>query len=77
MLGGTGDAKRSTPCSNDLLHPLCPQGLENSWEQHRANCAQLCQGLRDLGLELFVKEEVGYGASPSLWCRGRVRRTWS
>ncbi|XP_010282452.1 PREDICTED: serine--pyruvate aminotransferase [Phaethon lepturus] len=41
----------------DLLPPLRPQGLESSWERHRANCAQLCQGLRDLGLELFVKEE--------------------
>ncbi|XP_009582242.1 PREDICTED: LOW QUALITY PROTEIN: serine--pyruvate aminotransferase, partial [Fulmarus glacialis] len=41
----------------DLLPPFCPQGLESSWERHRANCTQLCQGLRDLGLELFVKEE--------------------
>lgn len=38
---------------------LCPQGLENSWERHRANCTQLCQGLLDMGLELFVEEEVG------------------
>ncbi|NXE19359.1 SPYA protein, partial [Ardeotis kori] len=44
--------------SRDFLPPLCPQGLESSWERHRANCAKLCQGLRDLGLELFVKEEV-------------------
>uniref|UniRef100_A0A8C0EG87 Alanine--glyoxylate and serine--pyruvate aminotransferase n=1 Tax=Bubo bubo TaxID=30461 RepID=A0A8C0EG87_BUBBB len=42
----------------DLLLPLCPQGLESSWERHRANCTLLCQGLRDLGLELFVKEEA-------------------
>ncbi|NXD64572.1 SPYA protein, partial [Eolophus roseicapillus] len=40
------------------LAMLAELGLENSWEHHRVNCAQLCQGLRDLGLELFVKEEV-------------------
>ena len=45
----------------DLLPLLCPQGLESSWERHRTNCAQLCQGLQDLGLQLFVKEEVGAG----------------
>ncbi|KAK2538268.1 Agxt [Columba guinea] len=39
------------------LAMLAELGLESSWERHRANCAQLCQGLRDLGLELFVKEE--------------------
>ncbi|NXN65761.1 SPYA protein, partial [Himantopus himantopus] len=39
------------------LAVLAELGLESSWERHRANCAQLCQGLRDLGLELFVKEE--------------------
>ncbi|XP_014818446.1 PREDICTED: serine--pyruvate aminotransferase isoform X2 [Calidris pugnax] len=39
------------------LAMLVEVGLETSWERHRANCAQLCQGLRDLGLELFVKEE--------------------
>ncbi|NXJ80077.1 SPYA protein, partial [Trogon melanurus] len=39
------------------LAMLAELGLENSWERHRANCAQLCQGLCDLGLELFVKEE--------------------
>lgn len=48
-------------CRDILCPPLCPQGLESSWERHRANCAQLCQGLQDLGLELFVKEEVGVG----------------
>ncbi|NXD79585.1 SPYA protein, partial [Halcyon senegalensis] len=36
---------------------LAELGLESSWERHQANCAQLCQGLCDLGLELFVKEE--------------------
>ncbi|XP_021142053.1 alanine--glyoxylate aminotransferase isoform X2 [Columba livia] len=40
------------------LAMLAELGLESSWERHRANCAQLCQGLRDLGLELFVKEEA-------------------
>ncbi|XP_052659843.1 alanine--glyoxylate aminotransferase isoform X1 [Harpia harpyja] len=40
------------------LAMLAELGLESSWECHRANCAKLCQGLRDLGLELFVKEEV-------------------
>ncbi|XP_065700640.1 alanine--glyoxylate aminotransferase isoform X2 [Patagioenas fasciata] len=40
------------------LAMLVELGLESSWERHRANCAQLCQGLRDLGLELFVKEEA-------------------
>uniref|UniRef100_A0A8C0HHK0 alanine--glyoxylate transaminase n=1 Tax=Buteo japonicus TaxID=224669 RepID=A0A8C0HHK0_9AVES len=40
------------------LAMLAELGLESSWERHRANCAKLCQGLRDLGLELFVKEEV-------------------
>ncbi|NWQ96496.1 SPYA protein, partial [Burhinus bistriatus] len=39
------------------LAMLVELGLESSWERHRANCTQLCQGLRDLGLELFVKEE--------------------
>uniref|UniRef100_A0A8C3K7X3 alanine--glyoxylate transaminase n=1 Tax=Calidris pygmaea TaxID=425635 RepID=A0A8C3K7X3_9CHAR len=39
------------------LTMLVELGLETSWERHQANCAQLCQGLRDLGLELFVKEE--------------------
>lgn len=45
---------------------LCCQGLESSWKQHRAACTRLYQGLRDLGLELFVKEEVGagFGHSP-------------
>ncbi|NXP28773.1 SPYA protein, partial [Scytalopus superciliaris] len=36
---------------------LAETGLESSWERHQANCARLCQGLRNLGLELFVKEE--------------------
>ncbi|NXT19940.1 SPYA protein, partial [Syrrhaptes paradoxus] len=40
------------------LAMLAETGLESSWERHRANCARLCQGLCDLGLELFVKEEV-------------------
>uniref|UniRef100_A0A8C3TVF5 Alanine--glyoxylate aminotransferase n=1 Tax=Catharus ustulatus TaxID=91951 RepID=A0A8C3TVF5_CATUS len=44
--------------SRDLLCPLCPQGLESSWERHRANCTQLCQGLLDMGLQLFVEEEA-------------------
>ncbi|XP_040469702.1 serine--pyruvate aminotransferase isoform X1 [Falco naumanni] len=39
------------------LAMLAELGLENSWERHQANCIQLCQGLCDLGLELFVKEE--------------------
>uniref|UniRef100_A0A672V1Z5 Alanine--glyoxylate aminotransferase n=1 Tax=Strigops habroptila TaxID=2489341 RepID=A0A672V1Z5_STRHB len=39
------------------LAMLAELGLEKSWEHHQLNCAQLCQGLRDLGLELFVKEE--------------------
>uniref|UniRef100_A0A8C5X188 Alanine--glyoxylate aminotransferase n=1 Tax=Malurus cyaneus samueli TaxID=2593467 RepID=A0A8C5X188_9PASS len=39
------------------LAVLAELGLESSWERHRANCSRLCQGLRDLGLELFVKEE--------------------
>ncbi|XP_075365248.1 alanine--glyoxylate aminotransferase [Mycteria americana] len=39
------------------LAMLVELGLESSWERHQANCAQLCQGLHDLGLELFVKEE--------------------
>ncbi|XP_021402738.1 alanine--glyoxylate aminotransferase isoform X2 [Lonchura striata] len=36
---------------------LAEVGLESSWERHRANCTQLCQGLLDMGLELFVEEE--------------------
>ncbi|KAL9845017.1 alanine--glyoxylate aminotransferase [Geothlypis trichas] len=36
---------------------LAELGLESSWERHRANCALLCQGLLDMGLELFVEEE--------------------
>ncbi|NXV80523.1 SPYA protein, partial [Atlantisia rogersi] len=39
------------------LAMLAELGLESSWERHRANCTRLCQGLQDLGLELFVKEE--------------------
>ncbi|NXU87221.1 SPYA protein, partial [Xiphorhynchus elegans] len=39
------------------LAMLAEIGLENSWEQHQANCASLCQGLLSLGLEPFVKEE--------------------
>nr|XP_009506790.1 PREDICTED: LOW QUALITY PROTEIN: serine--pyruvate aminotransferase [Phalacrocorax carbo] len=39
------------------LAMLAELGLESSWERHRANCTQLCQGLCNLGLELFVKEE--------------------
>ncbi|NXT92891.1 SPYA protein, partial [Anhinga rufa] len=39
------------------LAMLAELGLESSWERHWANCAHLCQGLRNLGLELFVKEE--------------------
>ncbi|XP_009995029.1 PREDICTED: serine--pyruvate aminotransferase [Chaetura pelagica] len=39
------------------LSLLAEMGLERSWERHQEHCAQLCQGLRDLGLELFVKEE--------------------
>lgn len=61
--GGTSSAGGvwGSSGSQDLLPLLCPQGLETSWERHRANCAKLCQGLCDLGLELFVKEEVGAG----------------
>ncbi|NXM31049.1 SPYA protein, partial [Oxyruncus cristatus] len=40
------------------LAMLAEIGLESSWERHRANCARLCQGLLNLGLELFVKEET-------------------
>ncbi|XP_047933338.1 alanine--glyoxylate aminotransferase isoform X7 [Anser cygnoides] len=40
------------------LAMLAELGLERSWERHRANCTLLCQGLRELGLELFVKEEA-------------------
>ncbi|XP_068809889.1 alanine--glyoxylate aminotransferase [Struthio camelus] len=39
------------------LAMLAEQGLESSWERHRTNCTYLCQGLQDLGLDLFVKEE--------------------
>ncbi|XP_066182171.1 alanine--glyoxylate aminotransferase [Sylvia atricapilla] len=39
------------------LAMLAELGLENSWERHRANSTQLCQGLLDMGLELFVEEE--------------------
>ncbi|NXK92049.1 SPYA protein, partial [Formicarius rufipectus] len=39
------------------LAMLAETGLESSWERHQANCARLCQGLLNLGLELFVKEE--------------------
>ncbi|RMC02306.1 hypothetical protein DUI87_21474 [Hirundo rustica rustica] len=39
------------------LAVLAELGLENSWERHRANCTRLCQGLLDMGLELFVEEE--------------------
>ena len=58
---GNGGCQEMPTSGGDLLAPLCPQGLENSWERHRANCTQLCQGLCDLGLELFVKEEVSAG----------------
>ncbi|XP_025965171.2 alanine--glyoxylate aminotransferase [Dromaius novaehollandiae] len=39
------------------LAMLAELGLESLWERHRANCTYLCEGLQDLGLELFVKEE--------------------
>uniref|UniRef100_H9H1G9 Alanine--glyoxylate aminotransferase n=1 Tax=Meleagris gallopavo TaxID=9103 RepID=H9H1G9_MELGA len=45
-------------CLREALAMLAEQGLENSWEQHRAVSTRLCQGLQDLGLELFVKEEA-------------------
>ncbi|XP_031452351.1 serine--pyruvate aminotransferase [Phasianus colchicus] len=45
-------------CLREALAILAEQGLENSWEQHQAVCTRLCQGLQDLGLELFVKEEA-------------------
>lgn len=57
----SGGCQEISASSRGLLFPLYPQGLESSWERHRANCTQLCQGLLDLGLELFVKEEVSAG----------------
>uniref|UniRef100_A0A8C3M4D8 Alanine--glyoxylate aminotransferase n=1 Tax=Geospiza parvula TaxID=87175 RepID=A0A8C3M4D8_GEOPR len=33
------DMGRVPVSSRDLLCPLCPQGLESSWERHRANCS--------------------------------------
>ncbi|OXB58643.1 hypothetical protein ASZ78_003610 [Callipepla squamata] len=45
-------------CLREALAVLAERGLESSWEQHRAVCTQLCRGLRDLGLELYVKEEA-------------------
>ncbi|XP_005151056.2 alanine--glyoxylate aminotransferase [Melopsittacus undulatus] len=64
--GCDGEARRyhhTAPISSffslrEGLAMLAELGLDNSWELHRVHCAQLCQGLRDLGLELFVKEEV-------------------
>ncbi|KAM8804804.1 alanine--glyoxylate aminotransferase [Eudromia elegans] len=48
---------QSLYCLREALAMLAEQGLEKSWVRHRANCASLCQGLQELGLELFVKEE--------------------
>ncbi|XP_065604114.1 alanine--glyoxylate aminotransferase [Cyrtonyx montezumae] len=45
-------------CLREALAVLAERGLENSWEQHRVVCAQLCRGLQDLGLKLYVKEEA-------------------
>eukprot|EP00076_Gallus_gallus_P007295 XP_003641783.2 serine--pyruvate aminotransferase [Gallus gallus] len=45
-------------CLREALAMLVELGLESSWKQHRAACTRLYQGLRDLGLELFVKEEA-------------------
>ncbi|XP_015492520.1 serine--pyruvate aminotransferase isoform X2 [Parus major] len=39
------------------LAMLAELGLESSWERHQTNCTQLCQGVLDMGLELFVEEE--------------------
>lgn len=67
LVSGTSSARgawRDRGCQEmpgsirDFLSALCSQGLENSWERHRANCTQLCRGLLDMGLELFVEEEV-------------------
>ncbi|XP_010223499.1 PREDICTED: serine--pyruvate aminotransferase, partial [Tinamus guttatus] len=48
---------QSLYCLREGLAMLAELGLEKSWVRHRANCISLCQGLQDLGLELFVKEE--------------------
>ncbi|XP_025892212.1 serine--pyruvate aminotransferase [Nothoprocta perdicaria] len=48
---------QSLYCLREGLAMLAEQGLEKSWVRHRANCISLCQGLQELGLELFVKEE--------------------
>ncbi|NWY03563.1 SPYA protein, partial [Nothoprocta ornata] len=48
---------QSLYCLREGLAMLAEQGLEKSWVRHRANCVSLCQGLQELGLELFVKEE--------------------
>uniref|UniRef100_A0A8C2SRZ6 Alanine--glyoxylate aminotransferase n=1 Tax=Coturnix japonica TaxID=93934 RepID=A0A8C2SRZ6_COTJA len=45
-------------CLREALAGLAELGLESSWKQHQAVCTRLCQGLQDLGLELFVKEEA-------------------
>ncbi len=41
----------------EALLLLKEEGLENSWERHKKNSEKLIDGLKNLGLSTFVKEE--------------------
>ena len=42
---------------HEALLLLKEEGLENSWERHKKNSEKLIDGLKNLGLSTFVKEE--------------------
>ena len=37
---------------------VCPQGLETCWKRHRTNAELLWSGLKKLGVDVFVEDEV-------------------
>jgi len=43
---------------HEALLLIKEEGLENSWSRHKHNSEELIDGLKNLGLKTFVKEEV-------------------
>ncbi len=43
----------------EALARIAKEGLENSFARHQENALKLQKGLKELGLELFVQDEVG------------------
>ena len=37
---------------------VCPQGLEACWKRHKTNAELLWSGLKKLGVDVFVEDEV-------------------